>query len=150
MASVNNTRISLPNSTAEQIRKARKRQPSVLNGITSSYEDMNNDFLCPICFDIIEEAHMTPCGHTFCFKCITTGLEYSNRCPKCNFVIEKKEQIYPNFLLNELITKYKQKAADKKLKLEGESDNMNLNDVCNMLDVLSQKKHQLEADQCTE
>ncbi|KAL3195066.1 hypothetical protein MRX96_016018 [Rhipicephalus microplus] len=146
MASVNNTRISLPNSTAEQIRKARKRQPSVLNGITSSYEDMNNDFLCPICFDIIEEAHMTPCGHTFCFKCITTGLEYSNRCPKCNFVIEKKEQIYPNFLLNELITKYKQKAADKKLKLEGESDSMNLNDVCNMLDVLSQKKHQLEAD----
>lgn len=89
---------------------------------------------------------MTPCGHTFCFKCITTGLEYSNRCPKCNFVIEKKEQIYPNFLLNELITKYKQKAADKKLKLEGESDSMNLNDVCNMLDVLSQKKHQLEAD----
>ncbi|KAL1485826.1 hypothetical protein MTO96_031735 [Rhipicephalus appendiculatus] len=146
MASVNNTRISLANSTADQIRRARKRQPSVLNGISSSYEDRNSDFLCPICFDVIEEAHMTPCGHTFCYKCITTGLEYSNRCPKCNFVIEKKEQIYPNFLLNELITKYKQKAADKKLKLEGESDSMNLNDVYNMLDVLSQKKQQLEAD----
>lgn len=89
---------------------------------------------------------MTPCGHTFCYKCITTGLEYSNRCPKCNFVIEKKEQIYPNFLLNELITKYKQKAADKRLKLQGESDSMNLNDVYNMLDVLSKKKQQLEAD----
>lgn len=160
MASVNNTRIPFANSTLDQIRRARKRQPSVLNGISSSYEDRNSDFLCPICFDVIEEAHMTPCGHTFCYKCITTGLEYNNRCPKCNFVIEKKEQIYPNFLLNELITKYKQKAADKKLKLEGnnpvvselhelilqESDSMNLNDVYNMLDVLSQKKQQLEAD----
>lgn len=160
MASVNNTRISISNSTPEQIRRARKRQPSVLNGINSSYEDRNSDYLCPICFDVIEEAHMTPCGHTFCYKCITTGLEYSNRCPKCNFVIEKKEQIYPNFLLNELITKYKQKAADKRLKLQGnnpvvselhelilqESDSMNLNDVYNMLDVLSKKKQQLEAD----
>ncbi|XP_054918923.1 E3 ubiquitin-protein ligase COP1-like isoform X4 [Dermacentor andersoni] len=160
MASVNNTRISFSNSTPEQIRRARKRQPSVLNGINSSYEDRNSDYLCPICFDVIEEAHMTPCGHTFCYKCITTGLEYSNRCPKCNFVIEKKEQIYPNFLLNELITKYKQKAADKRLKLQGnnpvvselhelilqESDSMNLNDVYNMLDVLSKKKQQLEAD----
>ncbi|XP_075550266.1 E3 ubiquitin-protein ligase COP1-like isoform X3 [Dermacentor variabilis] len=146
MASVNNTRISFSNSTPEQIRRARKRQPSVLNGINSSYEDRNSDYLCPICFDVIEEAHMTPCGHTFCYKCITTGLEYSNRCPKCNFVIEKKEQIYPNFLLNELITKYKQKAADKRLKSQGESDSMNLNDVYNMLDVLSKKKQQLEAD----
>ncbi|KAK8784460.1 E3 ubiquitin-protein ligase COP1-like isoform X1 [Amblyomma americanum] len=156
MASANNTRISI----ADHNRRARKRQPSVLNGISSSYEDRNSDFLCPICFDIIEEAHMTPCGHTFCFKCITTGLEYNNRCPKCNFVVEKKEQIYPNFLLNELITKYKQRAADKKMKLQGnnqvvselhelivqESDNMSLNDVYNMLDVLSEKKQQLEAD----
>ncbi|XP_029847726.1 E3 ubiquitin-protein ligase COP1 isoform X1 [Ixodes scapularis] len=160
MASVNNTRISFSSTTSDQARRARKRQPSVLNGIGSSYEDRNSDFLCPICFDIIEEAHMTPCGHTFCYKCITTGLEYSNRCPKCNFVVEKKEQIYPNFLLNELITKYKQKLADKKLKMQThnqavselheliaqEADNMDLNDVYNMLEILSQKKQQLEAD----
>lgn len=160
MASVNNTRISFTTATSDQARRARKRQPSVLNGIGSSYEDRNSDFLCPICFDIIEEAHMTPCGHTFCYKCITTGLEYSNRCPKCNFVVEKKEQIYPNFLLNELITKHKQKLADKKLKMQThnqavselheliaqEADNMDLNDVYNMLEILSQKKQQLEAD----
>lgn len=161
MASVNNTRISLTSTVSETNRRARKRQqPSVLNGITNSYEDRNSDFLCPICFDVIEEAHMTPCGHTFCYKCITTGLEYNNRCPKCNFVIEKKEQIYPNFLLNELITKYKQKLADKKSKLQSktqavsglhdliaqEADNLDLSDVYSMLEILSQKKQQLEAD----
>lgn len=160
MASVNNTRISFTNPASEQARRARKRQPSVLNGISNSYEDKDSDFLCPVCFDTIQEAHMTPCGHTFCFKCITTSLEFSNRCPKCNFVMEKKDQIYPNFLLNELVTKYKQKVAEKKLKLLStnpavselqdlifkESDNMSLNDVYNMLEVLSQKKQQLEAD----
>lgn len=160
MASVNNTRISFTNPASEQARRARKRQPSVLNGISNSYEDKDSDFLCPVCFDTIQEAHMTPCGHTFCYKCITTSLEFSNRCPKCNFVMEKKDQIYPNFLLNELVTKYKQKVAEKKLKLLStnpavselqdlifkESDNMSLNDVYNMLEVLSQKKQQLEAD----
>lgn len=160
MASVNNTRISFTNPASEQARRAKKRQPSVLNGISNSYEDKDSDFLCPVCFDTIQEAHMTPCGHTFCYKCITTSLEFSNRCPKCNFVMEKKDQIYPNFLLNELVTKYKQKVAEKKLKLLStnpavselqdlifkESDNMSLNDVYNMLEVLSQKKQQLEAD----
>lgn len=160
MASVNNARISFTNPASEQARRARKRQPSVLNGISNSYEDKDSDFLCPVCFDTIQEAHMTPCGHTFCYKCITTSLEFSNRCPKCNFVMEKKDQIYPNFLLNELVTKYKQKVAEKKLKLLStnpavselqdlifkESDSMSLNDVYNMLEVLSQKKQQLEAD----
>ncbi|XP_022251747.1 E3 ubiquitin-protein ligase RFWD2-like [Limulus polyphemus] len=57
------------------------------------------------------------CLH-FSFKCIRRALEQSNRCPKCNFVIEKKDQIFPNFLLNELITKHQQKMAEKKLKLD--------------------------------
>ncbi|XP_064457745.1 E3 ubiquitin-protein ligase COP1-like isoform X2 [Ornithodoros turicata] len=161
MASVNNTRMSLMSTSSESNRRARKRQqPTVLNGVSNSYEDRNTDFLCPICFDVIEEAHMTPCGHTFCYKCITTGLEYNNRCPKCNFVIEKKEQVYPNFLLNELITKYKQKLADKRTKSQSqnevaselhelmlqEADNLDLTDVYSMLEILSRKKQQLEAD----
>lgn len=143
------------------IRRWRKRQqPLVFNGVGSSFEDKNSDYLCPVCFEIIEEAHMTKCGHTFCYKCITASLEQSNRCPKCNYVIEKKDQIFPNFLLNELITKYQQQ-KEKKRKIESsrgqnfselqeflleESDHLDLIDVNYMLEVLSQKKQQLEAD----
>ncbi|XP_067133122.1 E3 ubiquitin-protein ligase COP1-like [Centruroides vittatus] len=143
------------------IRRWRKRQqPLVFNGVGSSFEDKNSDYLCPVCFEIIEEAHMTKCGHTFCYKCITASLEQSNRCPKCNYVIEKKDQIFPNFLLNELITKYQQQ-KEKKRKIENsrgqnfselqeflleESDHLDLIDVNYMLEVLSQKKQQLEAD----
>uniref|UniRef100_A0A8C0W1C0 RING-type domain-containing protein n=1 Tax=Castor canadensis TaxID=51338 RepID=A0A8C0W1C0_CASCN len=35
------------------------------NGLINSYEDKSNDFVCPICFDMIEEAYMTKCGHSF-------------------------------------------------------------------------------------
>jgi len=32
------------------------------------------------------------------YGCIRQSLEYNCRCPKCNFVIDKKEDIFPNFM----------------------------------------------------
>ncbi|XP_077986662.1 E3 ubiquitin-protein ligase COP1-like [Glandiceps talaboti] len=149
--------------TQAAARRRKRPQPPIYNGVFNSYEDKNNDFVCPICFDMIEEAHMTKCGHTFCFKCITRSLEESNRCPKCNFVIEKTDQIFPNFLLNELILKHRQRQEEKKIKLDVQSTNgglselqeilqenssWELEDVNLMLEVLENKKRLLEAD-CT-
>ena len=34
----------------------------------------------------------------FSYQCITRSLEESNRCPKCNYIIDKPDQIFPNFL----------------------------------------------------
>uniref|UniRef100_A0A3Q1GVA4 RING-type domain-containing protein n=1 Tax=Acanthochromis polyacanthus TaxID=80966 RepID=A0A3Q1GVA4_9TELE len=65
---------------------------------------------------MIEEAHMTKCGHSFCFKCIRQSLEDSNRCPKCNYIVDNVDQLYPNFLVNELILKQKQRSEEKRLK----------------------------------
>ncbi|XP_065829192.1 E3 ubiquitin-protein ligase COP1-like [Oscarella lobularis] len=70
-----------------------------------------SDYLCPICFDVINEAYITKCGHSFCHVCITKSLKESNRCPKCNLIVEKPDFIFPNFTLNELILKQKQKEA---------------------------------------
>lgn len=78
-----------------------------LNGIGSTVENKNVDFLCPICFDLIIEAHITRCGHTFCFRCITKSVEIFKRCPKCSYTLSTCENIFPNYLLDELITKYK-------------------------------------------
>eukprot|EP00118_Oscarella_pearsei_P012168 m.87171 g.87171 ORF g.87171 m.87171 type:complete len:122 (+) comp36533_c0_seq5:41-406(+) len=74
-------------------------------------DDRASDFLCPICFDIINEAYVTKCGHSFCHTCITRSLKECNRCPKCNLIVEKPDFIFPNFTLNELILKQKQKEA---------------------------------------
>jgi E3 ubiquitin-protein ligase RFWD2 len=60
-----------------------------------------------MCFNIINDAYVTKCGHSFCHVCIEKSLKESNRCPKCNLVIDKADQIFPNFSLNELISKYK-------------------------------------------
>nr|XP_033772949.1 E3 ubiquitin-protein ligase COP1 isoform X3 [Geotrypetes seraphini] len=88
------------------------------NGLMNSYEDKSNDFVCPICFDMIEEAYMTKCGHSFCYKCIHQSLEDNNRCPKCNYVVDNIDHLYPNFLVNELILKQKQRFEEKRFKLD--------------------------------
>uniref|UniRef100_UPI00358F7B84 E3 ubiquitin-protein ligase COP1 isoform X1 n=2 Tax=Myxine glutinosa TaxID=7769 RepID=UPI00358F7B84 len=135
--------------------------PPIYNGLVNSYEDKNNDFVCPICFDMIEEAYVTKCGHSFCCKCIRQSLEENNRCPKCNYVIENPAHIFPNFLLNELILKQRQRMEQKRLKsdhpnskhwqtihdlLTMEHDGLDLSDVNHLLEVLSQRKQQLEAE----
>uniref|UniRef100_A0A8C4DR44 COP1 E3 ubiquitin ligase n=1 Tax=Dicentrarchus labrax TaxID=13489 RepID=A0A8C4DR44_DICLA len=105
-------------SASSGSRKKSLHQTPLYNGLLNSYEDKSNDFVCPICFEMIEEAHMTKCGHSFCFKCIRQSLEDSNRCPKCNYIVDNVDQLYPNFLVNELILKQKQRSEEKRLKLD--------------------------------
>ncbi|XP_014336852.2 E3 ubiquitin-protein ligase COP1 isoform X1 [Bos mutus] len=146
---------------------SRKRPPlaPLCNGLINSYEDKSNDFVCPICFDMIEEAYMTKCGHSFCYKCIHQSLEDNNRCPKCNYVVDNIDHLYPNFLVNELILKQKQRFEEKRFKLDHsvsstnghrwqifqdllgtDQDNLDLANVNLMLELLVQKKKQLEAE----
>eukprot|EP01129_Flabellula_baltica_P006660 TRINITY_DN2516_c0_g2_i1.p1 TRINITY_DN2516_c0_g2~~TRINITY_DN2516_c0_g2_i1.p1 ORF type:complete len:391 (+),score=67.59 TRINITY_DN2516_c0_g2_i1:31-1173(+) len=48
--------------------------------LKSIYEE----FVCPICFDTIKECRMTPCGHNYCFHCITECLNLRHACPICS------------------------------------------------------------------
>lgn len=143
-------------------RKERRRKrspPPVYSGVNGSYEDKDSDFLCPICFDLIDEAHMTKCGHTFCYRCITESLKTANRCPKCNFVIENMSAIFPNFMLNELVLKHRNKVKEKRARLDQQNvpdsldgfenlieENMDLANVNQLLELLRNKKRQLEDD----
>ncbi|XP_040216304.1 E3 ubiquitin-protein ligase COP1 isoform X3 [Rana temporaria] len=162
------SRLGVPGGSSALVGRAsgsgpRKRPlPTPLcNGLINSYEDKSNDFVCPICFDMIEEAYMTKCGHSFCYKCIHQSLEDNNRCPKCNYVVDNIDHLYPNFLVNELILKQKQRFDDKRLKLDPsnghrwqifqdllatDQDNLDLANVNLMLQLLVQKKRQLEAE----
>lgn len=161
-ASLNLSHIATP----QRVRPMKRQHPAVLNGVGGSFEDKTNDFLCPICFELIEEAYITKCGHTFCHRCISTSLEISGRCPKCSFVLSGQDHIFPNFILNELVSKYKLRVksvgdlgagdADSKSNTDGflkdfvasESNKLALPDVNVMLEVLTQRKHLLEAESC--
>lgn len=63
---------------------------------------INPHFSCPVCFELISEATITRCGHTYCSRCILKSIECTKKCPKCNQSLTP-EQTFPNFLLNELI-----------------------------------------------
>lgn len=134
---------------------------------TGTYDDKNADFSCPICFNLIEEAHITKCGHTYCYECITKSLETVKRCPKCNATITS-DDVFPNFLLNDVIKKHKirtngyealgmtrDSSGEFSTGTDGlrdfvacESQNLTLPDVNVMLEVLTQRKQLLEAESC--
>ena len=164
-------------SGSTPIGKRHHQSANVLQGIGGTLEDKNNDYLCPICFEVIDEAHITRCGHTFCYRCITKSLISSNRCPKCSYTLAQQD-IFPNFLLNELVSKYKTRlkgfaelgnsqsndgivrssiiGSDLAVPtsdglrdfVAAESANLTLPDVNVMLEVLTQRKQLLEAETC--
>ncbi|KAJ3587855.1 hypothetical protein NHX12_011450 [Muraenolepis orangiensis] len=42
-----------------------------------------SDFECPLCIRLFHEPVTTPCGHTFCKKCLKRSLDHNHRCPLC-------------------------------------------------------------------
>lgn len=43
---------------------------------------------CPICFNIIFAPVTTPCGHSFCRRCLARTLDWERGCPLCRRAIE--------------------------------------------------------------
>ncbi|KAH9495543.1 coatomer subunit alpha [Bulinus truncatus] len=133
-------------------KRARKRPATpVYGGQEGSYKNANSDFICPICFDIIDEAYMTKCGHSFCHECIVKSLERNNRCPKCSIPIENSGYIFPNYTLTELIRKHKldeQKSAMvKQVSLQEWqclSQEWDLGEINNFMSLLVLRKQRLE------
>ncbi|KAK6133217.1 hypothetical protein DH2020_033053 [Rehmannia glutinosa] len=67
-------------------------------------EEVDKDVLCPICMQIIKDAFLTACGHSFCYMCIVTHLQNKSDCPCCSHFLTTNH-LYPNFLLNKLLRK---------------------------------------------
>ncbi|XP_015925999.1 E3 ubiquitin-protein ligase COP1 [Parasteatoda tepidariorum] len=140
--------------------KKRPNPPPIFNG-TAPSEIRNTELLCSLCYNLINEAHMTKCGHTYCYACIKTAIETQKKCPKCSTPIESVDEIFPNCLLNEVVAKEKSRIPSKRVKccpehtdslfelqsfLSKEKCNLTIEEVNLMLEVLAQKKQQLEAD----
>ncbi|KAL3850909.1 hypothetical protein ACJIZ3_012791 [Penstemon smallii] len=70
----------------------------------SEEEAVDKDILCPICMQIIKDAFLTACGHSFCYMCIVRHLQNKSDCPCCSHFLTPNH-LYPNFLLNKLLMK---------------------------------------------
>lgn len=63
--------------------------------------ELDKDFLCPICMQIIKDAFLTSCGHSYCYMCIITHLDNKSNCPSCAHYLTANH-IHPNFILNKV------------------------------------------------
>lgn len=70
-------------------------------GLEIGAPDLDKDLLCPICMQVIKDAFLTACGHSFCYMCIITHLKNKSDCPCCSQHLTNK-QLYPNFLLDKV------------------------------------------------
>jgi len=60
----------------------------------------SENWLCAICADVLRDACITECGHTFCSNCIKTSLESSNTCPNCRI---KVSGYTPNYFARDTV-----------------------------------------------
>uniref|UniRef100_A0A2P2KI10 E3 ubiquitin-protein ligase COP1-like isoform X1 n=1 Tax=Rhizophora mucronata TaxID=61149 RepID=A0A2P2KI10_RHIMU len=65
-------------------------------------EELDKDMLCPICMQIMKDAFLTACGHSFCYLCILTHLRNKIDCPSCAHFLTPS-LIFPNYLLNKML-----------------------------------------------
>ncbi|XP_035004444.1 E3 ubiquitin-protein ligase TRIM39 [Hippoglossus stenolepis] len=61
-------------------------------------------FQCCICQDVFSEPVSIPCGHSFCFTCITSQWDGSVAisCPKCQTAFEGRPELCENFFAKEM------------------------------------------------
>ena len=50
-------------------------------------EATRSEMDCHVCYALILDPLTTPCGHTFCRKCVARVLDHSNLCPICRRVL---------------------------------------------------------------
>ncbi|KAI8426694.1 LOW QUALITY PROTEIN: hypothetical protein MSG28_014400, partial [Choristoneura fumiferana] len=110
--------------------------------------DKDCELLCPVCFELIDEAYVTRCGHSFCYACIAKS---------CGAAVATREHMFPNFMLNELVARRRLRAARPPAPPDGggdrlrsllaaESRHLAMPDVELMLEVLTRRKRLLEAE----
>lgn len=151
--------IHLDGPSTRMGRGVKRAHPIVLNGLEDTAEEINSDYLCPVCLDLISEAHVTKCGHTFCHACLVCSIETDKRCPKCNFAIDSVENIFPNHTVNQQILKQRravdlQTAFAKRHKsaalselrnyLSFDSSCLSVSDISDLISILQEKRDQME------
>ncbi|KAL0319918.1 UNVERIFIED_CONTAM: E3 ubiquitin-protein ligase COP1 [Sesamum radiatum] len=111
------------------------------------------ELLCPICMQIIKDAFLTACGHSFCYMCISTHLQNKSDCPCCAEFLTPS-QLFPNFLLDKLL---KKKSAHQLSKTASPVEQfrqsleqgceVSIKELDSLLSLVAEKKRKLEQEE---
>ncbi|KAK6149721.1 hypothetical protein DH2020_017246 [Rehmannia glutinosa] len=143
---------SEPNSSAEAPPPPAMMPQQPLEA-SEKEQEVDKDMLCPICMQIIKDAFLTACGHSFCYMCIATHLRNKSDCPCCSHFLTANH-LYPNFLLNKLLMKTSARQIAKtatpleqlRQALE-QGCEASVKDLESLLSLLSEKKSKMEQEE---
>ncbi|XP_022758994.1 E3 ubiquitin-protein ligase COP1-like [Durio zibethinus] len=115
--------------------------------------EMDKDLLCPICMQIIKDAFLTACGHSFCYMCIITHLRNKSDCPCCSQFLTNN-QLFPNFLLDKLLKKTSARQISKTAspveqfcQALQQGYEITIKELDNLLSLLAEKKRKMEQEE---
>lgn len=76
------------------------------NHLYNYQNEVDDDLVCHICLQPLLQPLDTPCGHTFCYKCLRNFLQEKDFCPldrkRLHFKLCKKSSILVHKLLDKL------------------------------------------------
>ncbi|XP_074272000.1 E3 ubiquitin-protein ligase COP1-like isoform X2 [Silene latifolia] len=116
--------------------------------------DDDGDVTCPICMQMIKDAFLTACGHSYCYMCIVTHLRNNKSdCPCCGRFLTPN-LIFPNFALDKLLKKMSDRqfiqsasSMDQLRRALQKGCDISVKDLDSMLSLLAEKKRKMEQEE---
>ncbi|XP_074551360.1 zinc-binding protein A33-like [Halichoeres trimaculatus] len=71
--------------------------------------------LCPICLELLNQPVSTPCGHNFCKDCIHGYWQSANltQCPVCKYKFRKRPELKVNTFISEVVSQFNKSLEQK-------------------------------------
>ncbi|CAB4279152.1 unnamed protein product [Prunus armeniaca] len=124
-------------------------RPTHEKGLT----EVDKDLLCPICMQLVKDAFLTACGHSFCYMCIITHLRNKSDCPCCGQFLSTN-QLFPNFLLDKLLKKASARQISKSAspvehfrQALQQGCEVSIKELDTLLTLLAEKKRKMEQEE---